>query len=61
MTSESDENTLAALKTLKAYNATYVQYVMAETNFASEKEAALALYIHDWDIDRAIESLLYAK
>jgi hypothetical protein len=55
------DNSLAALKTLKVYNTTAVSYVMKETGFASELEAAMSLYLCDWDVDRAVERCLFTK
>lgn len=50
---------LTALKTLPAYNHAAVQIVMADTGFATEQEAAIALWSNDWDLDKAVDALLF--
>lgn len=56
----ASDNTLAAIKTLKNYSASAVQVVIADTGFATEVEAALALWRNNWDIGAAVNALLFS-
>lgn len=51
---------LAALKLSKQYSKTAVEVVMADTGFATEYEAAMALFACGWDVDAAVNRLLFA-